>query len=197
VANLTTIHLTMTGTAPLICHNGQTADPRNYYSKKMKEISSKRKKTDADYEQMAKIEWLAGVYVSKRRFILPSHVVEAAVLAGAKKSRNGPQAKSGLYFTEDAVLSFHGMPEGEITLPVLEEMFDSDEFTLTAGVKVGMSKVMRTRPIFRGWQASIKFDADKDVLNAEDLLPILQDTGGLVGIGDWRPKYGRFNVELA
>ena len=41
----------------LIMHNGQTADPLNPFSKAMKEISGKRKKTDTDYEAMANIEF--------------------------------------------------------------------------------------------------------------------------------------------
>ena len=194
MANLKTVQLTMTGTAPLICHNGQTADPRNYYSRKLKEISSKRKKTDSDLDQMAKIEWLAGLYVSKRRFIIPANVIESCVIAGAKKSKLGTTLKSGAFFSEDALLTFDGCPEGDVTQEVLEGMFDADEHTLTVGVKVGMSRVMRTRPIFRGWQAVVEFELDADVLNPAELGPILSDAGGLVGVCDWRPKYGRFRA---
>jgi len=50
----------------LIMHNGQTADPLNPFSKAMKEISSKRKKTDTDYEAMANIEYRAGLYLNKK-----------------------------------------------------------------------------------------------------------------------------------
>ena len=37
--------LTIIGTAPLVMHNGQTADPLNKYAKMLKAISGKRKKT--------------------------------------------------------------------------------------------------------------------------------------------------------
>jgi hypothetical protein len=36
--------LTIIGTAPLVMHNGQTADPLNKYAKMLKGVSGKRKK---------------------------------------------------------------------------------------------------------------------------------------------------------
>lgn len=195
MSSLPTIQATLSGKS-LLCHNGQTADPLNAYSKAMKVISAKRKKVDADFEQMAKIEWKAGIYVSNGQFILPSHVIESCVVGGAKKSKNGVQAKCGLFFTDDAVLTFDGSPEEPATDSVLDAMFDSGKFTHKVGVKVGMSKVMRTRPIFRDWQAIVAFDYDPDVLNRREIEDIFHDAGRLVGVGDWRPKFGRFTVEL-
>lgn len=194
MASLKIISLTMTGTSPLLCHNGQTADPLNYYSKKLKEVSGKRKKTDADHQQMAKIEWFAGLYLSQKRFILPAHVIESCIISGAKKSKMGVQTKMGLFVTSDAVLSFDGMPDGDIEQAVLEQMFDAETFAFTTGVKIGQKKVMRTRPIFRNWSAVLPLQYDPTVLNRDELQGICLDAGALVGVGDWRPKYGRFNA---
>jgi hypothetical protein len=195
MASLPSIKATFHGSRILL-HNGQTADPRNPYSKAMKAISGKRKKTDADYDQMSRIEWLAGLYISDERFILPTHVIESAVIAGAKKSKNGVQAKCGLFFSEDATLTFDGCPDGPATEEVLEQMFEDGKHVLTIGVKVGMSRVMRTRPMLRNWIAELEFQYDPDVLNEREIVPILEDTGRLVGLCDWRPKYGRFEVEM-
>ena len=195
MASLPSIKATFSG-RNILLHNGQTADPRNAYSKALKVISGKRKKTDADYEQMAKLEWMAGVYISQQRFVLPVHVIESAVIAGAKKSKNGVQAKCGLFFEDDALLTFDGCPEGPITDQVLGELFDGGRHVLTIGVKVGMSRVMRTRPLLRNWQARVEFQYDPDVLNEREILPILEDAGRLVGLCDWRPKYGRFEVTI-
>jgi hypothetical protein len=162
----------------------------------MKVISAKRKKVDADFEQMSKIEWKAGLYVSQKRFILPDYVIESCVVGGAKKSKNGVQAKCGLFFSEDAELTFDGCPDGPVTDDVLDEMFESGDFIHKVGVKVGMSKVMRTRPIFRNWQAAVEFAYDPDVLDYRQIKEILHDAGRLVGVGDWRPKFGRFEVEV-
>ena len=39
----------------LIMHNGRTSNPLDPFTKAMKEISGKRKKTDADLEALSKI----------------------------------------------------------------------------------------------------------------------------------------------
>ena len=195
MSNLPEIKIHMQGVSPLLCHNGQTADPRNTYAKAMKAVSSKRKKTDADFDELARLEWLAGIYRSADSLVIPDYVIESAMIAGAKKSKRGPQAKCGLFFTQHALLEFDGKP-GEINDDTLAAMFDSGDFTHTIGVRVGMAKVMRTRPIFRNWSCIAMAQYDPDVLNLRDIEEIAADAGKLVGIGDWRPKHGRFFAEV-
>jgi hypothetical protein len=161
----------------------------------MKAVSGKRKKTDADYEELARLEWLAGIYRFRDNLVIPDYVLEAVFINGAKKSKRGPQAKCGLFFTEHASLDFPGKPE-VINDDTLGEMFASGEFTHTVGVKVGMAKVMRTRPMFRSWSLFATAQFDPDVLNLRDIEEIANDAGKLVGLGDWRPKHGRFNAGI-
>jgi len=161
----------------------------------MKAISGKRKKTDADYEEMARLEWLAGLYRFRSDIVIPDYVLEAVFINGAKKSKRGPQAKCGMFFTEHAALEFPGKPV-EINDDSLSEMFVSGEFTHTVGVKVGMAKVMRTRPMFRNWNLVATAQFDPDVLNLRDIEEIATDAGKLVGLGDWRPKHGRFTAGI-
>ena len=195
VSNLPSVQIRLQGVSPLLCHNGQTADPRNTYAKAMKAVSSKRKKTDADFDELARLEWLAGLYRIDGDLVIPDYVIESTMIGGAKKSKRGPQAKCGLFFTEHASLQFDGKPDA-ITDETLSEMFASGDFTHTIGVKVGMAKVMRTRPVFRNWSIAAIAQYDPDVLNMRDVEEIAIDAGKLVGIGDWRPKHGRFDAEV-
>jgi len=195
VSSLNTIQITILGESPLLLHNGQTADPRNTYAKAMKAVSSKRKKTDADYDELARLEWLAGLYRFRDELVVPDYVLEAAFINGAKKSKRGPQAKCGLFFAEHAVLGFAGKPSA-INDQTLSQLFDSGECTHTVGVKVGMAKVMRTRPMFRNWSLKATAQFDPDVLNLRDIEEIAADAGKLVGLGDWRPKHGRFIAQV-
>jgi hypothetical protein len=144
---------------------------------------------------MARLEWLAGIYRSADDLVIPDYVIESAMIAGAKKSKRGPQAKCGLFFTQHAPLKFDGKP-AEVNDDTLAGMFDSGDFTHTIGVRVGMAKVMRTRPIFRNWSCIAMAQYDPDVLNLRDIEEIAADAGKLVGIGDWRPKHGRFLAEV-
>jgi hypothetical protein len=63
----------ITGAAPLILHNVQLADPLNAYAKEMKKISGKRRKTDADLEELARFEWHGSLYVSQGQVVIPGH----------------------------------------------------------------------------------------------------------------------------
>jgi hypothetical protein len=195
MSSLNTIRIKISGESPLLCHNGQTADPRNTYSKAIKAVSSKRKKTDADFDEMARLEWLAGLYRFRDNLVIPDYVLESVFINGAKKSKRGPQAKCGLFFTEHAPLEFNGKPE-QITDASLAEMFEAGDHTHSIAVKVGMAKVIRTRPIFRHWSLTATAQFDPDVLNHRDIAEIADDAGKLVGIGDWRPKHGRFSAEV-
>ena len=59
------ISLMIVGTSPLVMHNGQTADPLNKYAKMLREISAKRRKTEADFIEMARIEFVAALYMDQ------------------------------------------------------------------------------------------------------------------------------------
>jgi len=159
----------------------------------MKAVSSKRKKTDADHDELARLEWFAGLYRTDNDLVIPAHVLESALVAGAKKSKRGVQAKSGLFIAEHAPMSFTGKPD-QINDNTLAELFDSGSFTFTCGVRVGTAKVMRTRPMFKDWSLLVSIQYDPDVLNSRDIEEIVTDAGRQVGIGDWRPKYGRFTA---
>jgi hypothetical protein len=161
----------------------------------MKAVSGKRKKTDADYDEMSRLEWLAGLYRSEDDLLIPDHVIESLMIAGAKKQKLGTQARCGLYFTQHATLDFQGKPH-VINDDTLAEMFESGDFTHKVRAKVGMARVMRTRPIFRHWVCMAEFQYDPDVLNRRDVEGIASAAGRFVGMGDWRPKHGRFEVDF-
>ncbi len=190
-----TLSIKLTGVNEIIPHNGQTADPRNKYSKLMKEISSKRKKTDADLDQLAAIEFMAGLYVENGDIVLPGYLIEAAIIAGAKKSKSGVQAKTAVFVKGSASLDFDGKPS-EITAETLQALFYGGEHHLSVGVKVGQSKVIRTRPKLSNWSATIELEFDDEFVNRKEVIQFVTDAGRQVGLCDWRPKYGRFTAEV-
>ena len=72
----------------------------------MKEISSKRKKVDADIEEMAKIEFCGSLYMAKEGPVIPGMMVEAAVRGGAKKTREGKDASKLPFLPQRTSQSF-------------------------------------------------------------------------------------------
>ena len=103
------LNFRIAGLSPLLMHNGQAADPSNTYARKMKEVSSKRAKTDADYEELAKIEWFAGLYLVNKEPCIPGYVFEAALIgkgSSARKERMGKEAAASLWVTQDFPLEY-------------------------------------------------------------------------------------------
>ena len=64
------------------------------------------------------------------------------------------------------------------------------------GVKVGTSKIMRYRPILRKWSIKATIVVNEDVVNISEVKKAAQDAGALIGLGDYRPRFGRFNVDF-
>ena len=62
-------------------------------------------------------------------------------------------------------------------------------------VKIQRASIMRSRPIFREW--SLDFDiviTSPELIQPAILKEILENAGKVKGIGDYRPKYGLFEV---
>src|SRR5262249_34800685 len=52
------------------------------------------------------------------------------------------------------------------------------------------------RPMFRKWEATGCLDYDSEAIGETTLVEYLRAAGHYVGVGAWRPKYGRFTVEV-
>jgi hypothetical protein len=180
----------ITGIAPLLQHNGQLANPLNPLAKKMKEVTSIRKKTDEHHLQLQELEFLAGLYLDeKRRVIIPSEVIESCLVEGAKKAKLGKAFKAAVSVMEDSLLDYNGPKTPEALWQQAETFAD------VRGVRVGGSRIMRTRPIFRQWSLAFTVTWDDEQINQEQLRKAVEDAGAMVGLCDYRPKFGRFSLE--
>lgn len=188
----------LTGLVPMLMHNGQTANPLNEFSRKIKEISSKRKKTDQDFEDMAKLEFSAGLYLAPNgdgelRPCIPGIVLEATICGrggAARKEKAGKQAQASIFCDRDFLLEYDGPKDPE-------EMWGDPNMRDVTAVRVQSNKIMRTRPkIPAGWTAECEITYNENLVNREDLIRWLEVAGEEVGLMDWRPKYGRFEVEI-
>jgi len=178
----------LTGDAPMIQHNGQTADPLNKFSKALKAISGKRKKTDSDLEELARLEFLAGLYMGSNGPMIPSMVIDACIIDAAKKSREGVLAKSGFFTVGDALLEYDG-PR------TTNELWQDERFRFSVPVRVQQARVIRTRPIFNEWALTCTVQHEESVVNAATVASWFAIAGTLVGLGDWRPRFGRFQAQ--
>lgn len=182
-----TLNVRLTGDAPVICHNSRLADPCNKITRKMKEISSKRKKVDADFEALAKLEYYGGLYMGPSGPVIPGVMVEAAIREGAKKTKEGKVAQSAVFVPADSKLIYQGPSTAE-------ELWADEQFRNVAIVNVQRSRIVRTRPMFSAWEITPPVNFEDTLVTKEKVLDWLTTAGLQCGIGDWRPRYGRFSV---
>lgn len=182
------LSLRIVGVAPLVMHSGQLANPLSPQAKELRKISKKRAKTDADHEFLSRVEWNGGLWLSGGVPCIPGESIEACFVQAARKSKRGVIARAGMISPQNWPLEYDGPHD-------LNKLWEDESFRLIAGVRVGQARVMRTRPIFRKWAARVTFEYLDDQMDESDILDILRVAGRIVGLGDWRPRYGRFEIE--
>jgi hypothetical protein len=178
----------LTSSAPILLHNGQTADPLSKWSKALKQISSKRAKTDADYEELAHIEFLAGLYMAADGPVLPPKMISSMLVAAAKKVKEGQVAKSGAFCLDPVRLEYIGPRTAD-------ELWADENFRFAAIVRIGTNRISRTRPIFNVWSADVTLHIEDTLVNIARVDEWMRIAGTQIGLGDWRPQYGRFTVQ--
>lgn len=178
----------ITGVVPLIMHNGQTRNPLNDFSKEIKRISGKKSKTDADYEEMARVEWYASLYVQDGHLVMPGENWERLLLDAGRKRKLGKQIQAGTFSPGAYPIEYDG-PQA------VDDLWEDPRFRFTHAVKVGQSAVMRTRARFDAWACTIEVRYDPEIIDLSQLNQIMVIGGDMIGAGDWRPKFGRFQAQ--
>lgn len=178
----------LTSVCPMLMHNGQTANPLNKWAKLMRQISSKRAKTDADHEELARIEFMAGLYMNEQGPVLPANMIDAVLVNAAKKTKEGQLAKSGVFCQAHAFLEYDGPRKAE-------ELWADERFRHTALVRIQSSRVARTRPVFNEWSATVGLNIEDGVVNSTRVDEWMRIAGSQIGLGDWRPQHGRFQAK--
>src|SRR5438034_10627984 len=91
------IHVNAIGTRPLLMHNVQLASPLNRYAKEIKEISSKRIKTEEDRISLAHVEFCGSLYIDDQLGpYIPGTMIFANLIEGAKTTKSGKKVERGL-----------------------------------------------------------------------------------------------------
>lgn len=175
------------GTAPLLMHNGQLADPLNVHTKAMKEITGKRKKTDDDFEAIARIEWFGGLYLTPQgKPGVPGEVIEGCIRDGAKQNKQGKTATADIMVEGVIPLVYEGPKD-------VDALFEDARFRDVRGVKIGQARTMRCRPRFDDW--AMRFTVvSLGQMNPKDVEMAIRNAGVFVGLCDFRPKFGRFEL---
>ncbi len=174
----------------MLMHNGQLADPLNPWTKELKTLTSKRKKSDSDHEEIGRVEFQGGLYFEdKLGPYLPGLMIDAALIGGARKKKLGKSFESCVRTVEDAYKLNYDGPRTR------DGLWKDRRFVDRRGCGVQQSRVMRTRPAFHNWSVDFTIQMVPGDLNPENLRDAITDAGLYVGIGDFRPRFGLFTLD--
>lgn len=183
-----TVHATIKGIAPLMQHR--------YPMPELSTLSKGGKKSTGavDYTQ----EWRDYFYATDDGEIYQpsSHIEGTLVKASVNFKVTGKRGKS---YKDLIVANIIVDPERILHGMKVPEELDTDAdkrlYIDMRPVIVNRARVPRMRPCFKtGWELSFDIQVGDDEIQPELLQDILALAGKTVGIGDYRPKFGRFNV---
>jgi hypothetical protein len=174
----------------MLMHNEQLADPLNEYTKSLKSVTSKRKKTDDDHIEIARIEFQGGLYHDdKLGPYIPDKWLHSMLIEGARRNKMGKEFESFIQIEQEMCPIIYKGPRDR-------EKLWKEKFYDRRCVGNQQNRVVRTRPRFMN--AAIDFcivvlEGGPDVAVVREAIDV---AGVAVGLGDGRPRFaGKFNVE--
>lgn len=177
------INVEIEGLCPLLHHKMSDKKQEIVRMKELIKILQK----DPDNEEAYKEEAIIYLYRNKEgKNVIPSvHIESSMVKAGVNERVAGRGKKT----YKDHMKAFIVVEPEDILIDPQD--YEEDR----RFVRVQRAKIMRTRPKFpTGWKANFTILVLDDTIPMKVIENILSFAGAYVGIGDWRPKFGRFEV---
>ncbi|MBN6054525.1 hypothetical protein JYK22_21465, partial [Nonomuraea sp. RK-328] len=183
--------ITVTGTQPLLVHNSRLANPLDPIVKEIKKLTSKRKKTDDDHAEVARLEFHGSLYLdSDIGPYIPGENFQRCLLDAARVNKLGKSLERAVFIDTDVNPIAYAGPR------TADGLWADENFRHMKSVKVGMQRVMRCRPIFQQWKCQAHGLLDTSLLDLAELRTIAENAGSMIGLGDWRPRFGRFQAVI-
>ena len=187
------LYVTLNGTSPLIEHSPKCVNPLHPLAKKMKELTSKRKKTEEDLEKISDLEWESGVYWDDNLgLVIPNECIAATILEGAKLNKNGTTVQKYVQVVDSQA----PLDIGETQ--IYDKMKVDPRFRDVRSVVVMRARVIRTRPRFNTWRTSFKLMSDETKIDPDIIALAIENAGSYVGLCEMRKLgYGRFAASIS
>lgn len=180
------VNVRLCGVADILFHrwNVESVEEKSKAAK-----GSKAKKTD-DVESYV---WRD----ADNQICIPGEYVRQSIIHAAK-FRQDPRSprKSAMDLYKAAVLSLTAL--APIHAAADKQATKTWDYLDKRRVTVQRSGVTRVRPaMLSGWEASFQLIVNlPEYIRPDDLHDVLASAGKLIGLGDFRPTYGRFAITL-
>jgi len=127
------------------------------------------------------------LYTTGKKIVQPAiHLENALVKAGTTIKQKGMGKKT-----------YKDMFKGSVFIRPDNIVHENQEWEVhktTVVIPSTRGRTQRYRPILNDWSLSFEIEVLDDRLSQDVLKLALDEAGRTVGIGDWRPRYGRFMV---
>lgn len=186
--------LTIRGTErPLLMHSSRLADPFDQYTQQIAKISRKRQKTVEDYSTLAMLETRGSAWETDDGLLgIPNRAVWRAVQEAGTATKKGTAIKRALHF-EDIIVPLTIDGEKVAVKDYFHSLTNHENMFYTT-VVVNKKRTMRARAMVRNWASTHTFTLNESELDFETLRPVIYRAADLIGLGDWRPTYGSFEI---
>jgi hypothetical protein len=187
--------LTLQGRSPLLLHSDLLANPLAPETKRHKEMTTKKKKTDEDLILIAQSEYENSLYHdAEGRVVVPTINLRASFIDGAKLNRLGAAFQRGTVILDEHVPLEYDGPQH------YKKLFEVPAFVDCRSVVVGVKRIMRYRPRFNRWRCQVAVHYDESAISHEEIVLSTQNAGAFCGLGDFRPTrkgpFGRYEIEV-
>jgi hypothetical protein len=166
IMELTRIKVTVHGTKPLLVHRFAE-----------EESGKSRKKATEDSKTQAE----KALYTNADGPYAPSSWFEGAMV------------KAGVNFSLRGKKTYKDLVKSAVVVTP-EEIPLRNEWEVDSRPVVISGRIMRHRPKFKEWSAEFTVEITDPQLPANVLQDILKDAGQYCGVGDYRPKFGTFEI---
>jgi len=183
------VRTSLTGTAPLVQHNIQMADPDNRFKRAIDEITSKKKSmTVQDLAEKERLQFLGSLYMGKEGVVVPAANIRRCFQEAAKVRRLGRDITRALIpQVMEIPLIFDGPSDPA-------KLWANPVFHYRTMVGIQRSRVASMRPWFPRWSLICDWELVEETLDFDALELIVREAGIIEGLGDNRINgMGRFD----
>ncbi|RKZ87721.1 MAG: hypothetical protein DRQ39_03720 [Gammaproteobacteria bacterium] len=194
--SIKTIGIKYSEVNPLLLNNPQMVDPLNRYKKEASKITKKRNKTDDDHAELRTLEVEAKLYWdSDLGVYVPSSWVSSSIAQVAFKLEKISKADiRGSVFTTENKIKLNYQGSELVKAPA--DIIKNSDFHILMNLKQGQVRVAKAFPIFKGWSFETEIEYDDSIIDPDSLERLIKHAAKYVGMGDFRPTYGRCTAEV-
>lgn len=187
---MNTVSVRIEGVSPLLMHSAAGVDASHPYKRESREITAKgaKKRTDKDEERLLQLDFLLSLYHDGTRPIIPEECILGMIRDGARRTRQGKEVLAGVMVSPSEIPVIYDGPTDPMAL------FESLAFRDVRPAGVQKSRVTRCRPRFNKWALEFDLVHDEQIISEQTLRASIDGAGQFVGLCDFRPRFGRFEV---